>query len=343
MMRIVIDSNSYADIGAYRWPYKIGYLNHPNSAWTPDQITDADKRGELLGLIDVSGRDASAAAIIAWGPGDVQAEGTLSGWVNARNIRNDDAAVLCAANELTEVINEIGPDQHWYLWLAQPTPNSEPPLTPPPLGLPENVTLLGILYALAPQSGGNYNMSIFYDDSWHAPAVNAEPPAAVEDAASAADVEEAPQNPGQNMNPPMAAEPPSAPEAGSAASPASSPTALRPVPASALSRSGAIAPAQSSTPSPSGPSLLATRPIFGEAARAANLVQSPTTLDNQPSAPFGVVGEQLPHGWIGGILADVDTVAKMFRQVGASQTAGQLEAAAAHGIEVGKLIQKAGL
>lgn len=243
-MRIAIDSASYDAIAAYNWPHKIGYFNGPESAWTPEQIGDASARGQLLALVDVLGNAPHAASILDWERGDVQNGDVLREWVQARNKFRGDAVVYCNRESLTTVINALQ-SERCLIWLAEPTPNHEPPPSAPVLGLPPNLTLLGIQYALSPESGGNYDISVLYDEAWHASYVHREDLAAVaagelEPRAGIDQPASTPTETADNLQDPPAAGPapaPSPPTAGSAASSVFSPALPRPIPAGALSSS----------------------------------------------------------------------------------------------------------
>lgn len=155
---------NYDAIASYNWPHKIGYYNG-QPAWTREQIADAAARGELLALVDVQGTAPYAASILDWERGE-QNPDLLREWVQARNLFRGDAAVYCSPDSLTTVINALQ-GEPCRIWLAEPTGNHEPPRQPPPLGLPPNLILLGIQYATSPHSGGDYDISVLYDDTWH--------------------------------------------------------------------------------------------------------------------------------------------------------------------------------
>jgi hypothetical protein len=65
-------------------------------------------------------------------------------------------------------------------------------------------------------------------------------------------------------------------------------------------------------------------------AQPANPVQSP-----KPPT--------LPHDFIGQVIGDINDIANMFRQAGAPATSKLLADAADHALEVGQLLQRAGL
>lgn len=317
-MRLVIDSVNPEAVDAYRWPHKIGYVNGRISAWPATAIADAAARGELLALIDVLGTSPHAASIIDWERGDLQNPDALRDWVIARNKFRGDAVVYCNRSSLTTVINALQ-SEHFYLWLADPTDNHEAPMTPPPLGLPPSCTLLGIQYALSPDSGGQYDISVFYVDDWHmvgrhedttcAAMGTAEPRTGVglaaldarqavaelvgqaeaelelesEHAAAAAGLEAAaPFTDGPDPDPG-----PSPLAVGSAASGASTPSAPRPVPAAALSRSqhGALAPGSAIATSSASPASFRVPPgLLQRDAGPASEIPSSSSPTSSPTS-----------------------------------------------------------
>lgn len=165
-LRIAIDSDSYEAISGYNWPFKIGYVNGRTSAWSAEQIAECHARGELLALVDVLGNAPREASILDWERGDVQSPDVLRTWVQARNRFRGDAVVYCNRSSLMTVINALQ-SERCLLWLAEPTPAGEPPKLPPVLGLPPNLELLGVQYALEPESGGHYDISVIYAEHWH--------------------------------------------------------------------------------------------------------------------------------------------------------------------------------
>lgn len=249
-MRLVIDSDKFDSISEYEWPHKIGYVNGRDSAWTPAQIKACQAKGQLLALVDVLGNAPHQAAVIDFERGDVQDPHALLKWVIVRNEFRNDAVVYCNRSTLPAVINALR-GVSWRLWLAAPTHNSEPPMKPPAdIKLPSNAKLLGIQYALEPHSGGHYDMSIFYDDAWHATRDTAAEVDAETRLAKSAEPRAAAAELAEDADPPAGPAGPSTPSATSAASSSSS-AALRPVPAGALSRSSGSASVTASAPSPS--------------------------------------------------------------------------------------------
>lgn len=379
-MRIVIDSDDYATVGAYRWPHKIGYVNG-DRCWTEAQIADASARGELLGLVDVLGTATRAASVIAWDSDAIHDGEQLHAWVAERNAFRGDATVVCTRDALTDVINALAGEQ-CYLWLIEASASGTPPTVPPVLGLPANLLLLGVKYATEPDSGGQYDISIFWDDTWHAapapredeagigagtlePLVDAEPAAAAAAAAVIPGEQELPYPPptgARMMNPDPG---PSAPVAGAAASTPSSAAPPRPVPAGALSRPLAAAPAPSSPAAPSGAfsvpaGLLATPRPPGAAGPAALVPSAPvmsstadtghmdapaTAAEPAPasSAPATSSPASLPHSWIQAVISDMRTLAGHFHSAGQDHVTQLVEQAASAAAATGSLLQRAGL
>ena len=217
-MRTVMDSVSYAAVRAIDWPHKIGYFNGTASAWPADVIATERARGQLLALVDVLGDAPYGAAILDVERGDVTAPEIIRAWVIARNQFRRDAVVYCNRSTLPTVISALA-SEPCRIWLANPADNGEPPMTVPDLGLPAHITLLGVQYVLSPRSGGNYDLSVFYDDTWHGDPDSAEAaaaavpkPEAAPGAAGAAPVPPAPATPspaatGDTPAPAMASDP----------------------------------------------------------------------------------------------------------------------------------------
>ncbi len=200
-MRMVMDSVGYAAVRAIDWPHKIGYFNGTASAWPADVIAAERARGQLLALVDVLGDAPYGAAILDVERGDVTAPEIIRAWVIARNQFRRDAVVYCNRSTLPTVISALA-GEPCRIWLANPADNGEPPMTVPDLGLPAHITLLGVQYVLSPRSGGNYDLSVFYDDTWHGDRESAEAasaavpkPEAVPGPAGAAPVPVAPATP----------------------------------------------------------------------------------------------------------------------------------------------------
>jgi hypothetical protein len=349
-VRIVIDSASAEAIQAYNWPFKIGYCNGRESAWSAAEIAAAEQRHELLALVDVLGNATRHAAILDVERGDVTDPADIAAWVRERNGFRGDAAVYCSRDMLTTLINALQGEQ-CYLWLADPAPNGQPLMTPPPLGLPENVILLGIQYALAPNSGGNYDISIFYDDLWHpGTAVAADDMTAAAPEAGLAAPEAGLAAP-EDDYPAAAAAPDPIPEVPSAQPATSGPsgTSAAPLPrvvaASALSTSPGGAPVSSSAPSPSAvPSP--SQPQMSENFRSQPLASvNPLKPPNPVSLPKRVPGppSPLPHPWISQVLGHATDVAGMLRGAGAPGAAAQLEEALDRALETARFMQSAGL
>jgi len=346
-MRLVIDSDKFESISEYNWPHKIGYVNGRESAWTPAQIKAAQAKGELLALVDVLGNAPHQAAILDFERGDVQDPAALLKWMLVRNEFRNDGVVYCNRSSLPAVINALR-GIRWRLWLADPSADNQPPMTPPrDIVLPANAELLGIQYALAPHSGGHYDMSIFYDDSWHATAAAAH----VDQAPDVADLE-------QGADVTEQAQAVEAPAAAAASAP------VRPVPASALSTAAAAAAAPVQPVAILGPDgrdsgqtefVSATRPDVAQAPEAEQLAAAEPetgpgydheahTADSQAAAAAVSQGDpgRLPHSWIGRVLIDLRRVAQMFSEAGATEVGQLLDQAARHGTETGVLLQKAG-
>ena len=375
-MRLVIDARSYTDVSGYRWNYKIGYLG----LWSEADIEDARSRGELLALVDTTAQAPGAAAIIEWAAGAVQNPFTLQSWVRARNESHADAVVRCSAADLPHVLDVLSTD-YFRLWLVDDVAGGEPPMVAPKIALPRTVTLLGLAYVAAPQSGGPYSMSVFYDDSWHAPAAAAATPApSVPEADRPGELAE--QSP--MANPPLETQPErnldveelsaadptnpfpgipvglpsSTPPDGSAGSDGSSTASQRPVAAAALSTSSVTAPAPRSPDSPSSLSRPVTTGVRLDPAAtmtagpppAALQVMVPPAGSTQPVKPDTpapaanpVSSPRLDHAWVSSVMREVLDVADALGAAGAPAAATLLHQAASHGLEVGKLLQMAGL
>lgn len=311
-MRIALDSINPAAIPE-DWPFVIGYFNGPVSAWPASAIAERRARGNTVILVDVIGDAWEHASIIDWEKFDVQNPETLAAWVRNRNQYRGDATVYCNRSSLPAVTRALA-KEYWNLWLADLTPNGEPPMTPPALGLPNTVKLVAVQYVFGPQSGGDYDMSIVYDDKWHpshptgaAPRETVQLPGTP--AAAAADPTASPQPDTSEASAPSSPEPPT-------------PAADAPSPAPA----DASAPASEPSPGPAEP----------DAAAAA--AESDVSRETTPSG-----AKQLPHSWMQRVLSDAEEVARLFRGAGASSAAAVLEQALMHANEIGNLLMKAGL
>lgn len=197
MPRIVLDTigSNYQHIRALKC-LKFGYLNGKESAWEADALAEQHARGELLGLIDVLGTEPHQAAIIDWEHGDVQDPNRLRWWVGERNSFRGDAVVYSDKDSMPAVLNALhGTGEYYQLLVANLSSDGKPPHQPTDFGLPPNVRLLGEQYAWPAKTGGPYDLSILFNDAWHADGhavihlVGAGTAAAAADVEPAADVE----------------------------------------------------------------------------------------------------------------------------------------------------------
>lgn len=170
MPRIVLDTigSNYQHIRELPC-LKFGYLNGPRSAWPGAALAEQHARGELLALIDVLGTDPHQAAVLDWETGDVQDPDRLRWWVSERNGFRGDAVVYSDKSNLANVIGALHHTGEYYqLLVANLTPDGKPPAHPTDFQLPPNVRLLGEQYAWPAKTGGPYDLSILFNDSWHA-------------------------------------------------------------------------------------------------------------------------------------------------------------------------------
>lgn len=306
IMRISLDSAMWDNIATIDWPHKIGYYNGAVFAWTAEQIAEARGKGQLLALVDVTGADWRNAAIIDWEKYDVQNPAVLAEWVRQRNANYDgDAVVYCSRSSLATVMNALAQD-HWRLWLADPVPSGEPPFRAPDLSLPRNITLAGIQYALAPASGGPYDLTLWYDDSWH-------------------------RQPGDAARRQLAV-------TGGTLPP------LLAQHATAMLVHENEAAAATMTPTAAA-STVPGQQIAPEPAAAANLgtSQAPGVSGSGESTEPLTEAPRLPHAWIAHTLAEARKVAAMLHGNGMSSAAAELDRGIAHAFEAGGLLKRAGL
>lgn len=313
-MRIALDSVSYAAVGPVDWPDKIGYFNGRISAWTPEEIAESRRRGQLIALVDVLGNAFKDASILDWERGDVQSPAVLHAWVQARNQYRGDATVYCARSSVPTVVAALRGEK-CNLWVCSLTDSGEPPLIVPDFGeLPHNVRVVAVQYVLAPRSGGDYDMSIIYAEDWH-------PERDDDDHAARATAAVMPgtTSPAAAVDALAQVNLPAAPAAATAAS---------------------TAEQYQSTMYPAATSAAAA-PL----ANAAAWTAEPTWPTPAPPVPIAPSRGKPPlnHDYIGSVMRDVRAVAGMFRNANVPVIAGVLEQAAAHAVEIGQALKLAGL
>lgn len=171
MPRLVLDTigSNYAHVRTIP-AQKFGYLNGAKSAWPIEAQREQHARGELLALIDVLGTQPHQAAILDWEAGDVQDPARLRWWVAERNGFRGDAVVYTDKANLAAVIGALhDPGEYYQLLVANLTDDGQPPKEATDFHLPPHVHLLGEQYAWPAKTGGPYDLSIIWNDAWHAP------------------------------------------------------------------------------------------------------------------------------------------------------------------------------
>lgn len=342
MPRIVLDTigSNYEHVSGIPC-LKFGYLNGKESAWSADQLGEQHAKGELLALIDVLGTEPDQAAIIDWEHGDVQDPERLKWWVAQRNGFRGDAVVYTNKDSMPTVLNALhGTGEYYQLWVADLSSDGKPPAHAPDFGLPPNVRLLGIQYAWPQKTGGPYDLSILFNDAWHAAghaAAHLITAPDVEPAAAAADVE------GQAAETDPKAETPAGPT--SSAPPWE--TASYPPPGAPLmvpglptawqfqDQAAGTAPGDAATDDPPAPD---DQPFLGRpyVGRAADLSGTAATVAAAAAA-------QINHAGLQRWISDGALVVRDIKAAGAPSIAGVLEQALGHVLEVGKLLAAVGL
>jgi hypothetical protein len=353
MPRFVLDTigSNYQQIRAVDC-LKFGYLNGKESAWPAAAIDEQTKRGELLGLIDVLGTNPHQASIVDWEHGDVQDPQRLAWWVKERNAFRGDAVVYTNKDSMPGVIQALASSGEYYqLWVADLTANGQPPVHAPDFGLPPNVRLLGVQYAWPLHTKGPFDLSLLFNDSWHAQhhAAAHVLGAAADDAGYEARADEARANQapadepaaadeGQADVEPAAADPKAETPAGGTSSvppwdinPSAyltSPADPQPDSASpgqgpwdATGRAVAV-----TEPGPDDPPAI-VRPYLGSHAAATTTAAAAGGIDHAAAWRWIQAGEQF---------------VKDFKGAGATHAAGVLEQALGAVLEVGKLLAALG-
>lgn len=166
-MRLVMDSVSYAALQPKSWPHIIGYANGRISSWSPAQIAEARKRDRLLALVDVLGSAPRQASVLDFERGDVQSAAVVHRWVEMRNEFRHDATVYVQPANIPVIVRAVG-STPTNLWVVDLTADGAAPLELKDYGpLPPNVKVIGRQFVFSPRSGGDWDTSVFYDDTWH--------------------------------------------------------------------------------------------------------------------------------------------------------------------------------
>lgn len=167
MTRLTLDSVNFGAVSATRWPHLIGYLNGHVSAWSAEEIAETRASGRLLAVVDVLGNSPLSASVLDFERGDVQSPTVVRAWLQARNQYRGDGTVYCSARDIPTVVSGLRGEK-CNLWVADPTADGEPPFDLPDYpGLPAGVRVIARQFVLAPRSGGQYDLSVFYADDWH--------------------------------------------------------------------------------------------------------------------------------------------------------------------------------
>lgn len=346
MSRLVIDSTSAKALDATNWPHKIGYYNGKISAWAPGDIARARATGQLLGLVDVAGDSPNQASVLDFERGDVQSPAVVSAWVKARNQMRGDAAVYVQPANIAHALSLLN-GQKCNLWVVDLTDDGEIPfLVPHYAGMPPGVRVIGRQFALAPRSGGDYDLSIFYADDWH-------PDQADPSHFAAARLAAAPELGNYAVGAITAA----SPDGGAAAAAAANMVATdlsQPVPAAAAGfgmLGVQVPPDKLAAALSPGPVPLITTdeaadagpgPVYLDTLGHVSAAVDPTAAA-QAAAAAGPDQPGLNHEFIQHTLNDLHTVANMFHGAGVRNVAFELERVLGMAWDVGGIMKKAGL
>lgn len=163
MTRIMRDSTKAADIPHVGTQLVAGYANGA-FAWTQ---ADYDRFPGIPHVyIDVLGTDPRGAGVVDVEPLDVGISGAVR-WVKARLAIKPDypPIVYCNRSTLTPLFNATDAAglrvvRDFRLWIATLDGTKT---------VPDMTGVTAVQYAGTVQTGGHYDESIVYDDSWHAP------------------------------------------------------------------------------------------------------------------------------------------------------------------------------
>ncbi len=148
-----------------------GYVNG-KYAWTPADWSRFIQAGVQMVRIDVAANAWTAASILDVETGDATPD-AVPGWVKNRHAAFGDVPVIyCSRDALTPVFNAcqaagLSVVRDFRLWIATLD------------GTPAVADMTGVVAVQAygsNRTGGNYDESIVYDDTWHPSAQTPPPP-----------------------------------------------------------------------------------------------------------------------------------------------------------------------
>lgn len=347
-MRIVLDTitEQLTDATAAIDCLKFGTLNGPG-AWTTDQLTQARDAGQLLAVIDVLGDAPEHASIVDWTSMSPKDPGRLAWWVEQRNALHRDAVVMCVRDAMPNVLGIVGNQEYFRLLVTDLSTSGEPPLADPQYGLPPFALLLGCQYVVPPKSGGPYNLSILFDDTWHADQAGQGAAAALHATAAAAAPVLSPVE-AQGADLAAAASPK---HAASPAGPMSSPSLSAP-PQDQLSTTapdspsnGAAAAAAFDAATTGAPDVSHETPgqlvrPFAASIGFAHLQAG--DVEASTAAAFPAPGQPINHGHVWSWIQEGHRIAAQFSGANAPHVAAQLEESLGQLLEIGKLLSELG-
>jgi hypothetical protein len=161
MTRIMRDSTTAADIPIPGCQLVAGYTNG-QFAWTPE---DWARFGTMPKVrIDVNGSNPGAASVLDVEQGDATPP-EAAAWVKNRRVLFPGTAPTIYCNRTTAVLVEAAMQlaglhlaTMYTLWIATLDGTRT---------LPDMRGVVAIQYAGTAQTGGHYDQSIVYDDTWH--------------------------------------------------------------------------------------------------------------------------------------------------------------------------------
>lgn len=372
MPRLTLDSVNFGSLATTKWPHLVGYLNGHVSAWSAEEIAETRAAGQLLAVVDVLGNSPLSASVLDFERGDVQSPTVVRAWLQARNQYRSDGTVYCSPSSIPTVVSGLRGEK-CNLWVVDLTADGEPPFDVPAYpGLPDGVRVIARQFVLAPRSGGNYDISVFYADDWHpeqqAPAVLAAARMAAAPELghyAAAAVADTVQLPGQLHLPEPDPKPEDSPGGTTSSAPPSAPspgswptlpTADASIsPAMAAAAAGTVSPAPAPDSSASSSTLQPIALLRADGRDSGRTVFEPAPVDADPlftehelaasrrAVAAAVNAPSLDHDFIRSTLKDLGDVAALFRHGGWGNIAGELERVAGIAWEIGSALKSAGL
>lgn len=163
MTRTMRDSTTATDIPREGLNLVAGYSNG-RFAWTPDDWARFPKIPHVH--IDVNGSHPSDSGVLDVETGDATPAGAVP-WVAARHAVGDPRPVIyCNRSVRPEVVSAMNRHgftlaRHYVLWIATLDGTRT---------LPDMTGVIAVQFAGEKQTGGHFDESVVYDDTWHAPA-----------------------------------------------------------------------------------------------------------------------------------------------------------------------------